>query len=723
MPLPLSLMSLENAGMVALLVFGFGFVIFWHELGHFLAAKWVGVKVEQFAVGFGQAVFAWRKGIGFRVGNTQKDYREVIERHLRDRERRQPQGNEKQEFTDAQRSAAAEELGLGETEYRLNWIPLGGYVKMLGQDDLRPDAQADDPRAFNRKSVGARMLVISAGVVMNVILAAIMFMALFLWGFHVAPATIGNILSNSPAQKATPVAPGTLPGLRVGDRIVSFDGQPQEDFTKIMLNTALVKESVPVKIVVDRPDTPAAKSFHRVAFMVTPMRAGGEKGFLAIGFQPPRMLQGVPKAKVDPKEMDKARALLAPEAFAVQPGQRVTAIDDTPVEPLPPDAEHNQDVEIRNVMQLDQAVQSSFGKPITLTLANPSAKVTVYPHFQDPFNPPFTILGMMPRTQVYGFTDDSKANANGKLKIGDVILSMKLVDQVPHPTFEKLRDTLTAAGEHHREFSLRVLRDGKVIDVEHLNAPVKVDAEHYGMGVSLITDEHEALIAGLSANSPVARAGLAEGDQIVAIGDSPVQNWFDVHRLLSQAKPGEPIKISYKRVNVPSVQVGTLTLNQEQLASVHAIRYFIEAEQVSFAEYTIVRQTDNPLTAAKWGIYETRDFILQFYVTLERMVGGSVSPSNMMGPVGIFIGGARFAEKGGDWLLWFLAMISANLAVVNFLPIPVVDGGQFVFLILEKIKGKPLSPRVMVIAQYVGLAFLAGVVLFVTWHDILRRYG
>ena len=83
---------------------------------------------------------------------------------------------------------------------------------------------------------------------------------------------------------------------------------------------------------------------------------------------------------------------------------------------------------------------------------------------------------------------------------------------------------------------------------------------------------------------------------------------------------------------------------------------------------------------------------------------------------------ARFADRGLDYLIWFLAMISANLAVVNFLPIPVVDGGQFMFLILEKIKGRPLSPRAMAIAQYVGLAFLAAVVLFVTYHDINRMF-
>src|SRR5256885_15433524 len=77
-------MDFADLGGIVLLILGFGFVIFWHELGHFLAAKWAGVRVEQFAVGFGQALLSWRKGLGFRVGSTRRDYearaREYIEK-------------------------------------------------------------------------------------------------------------------------------------------------------------------------------------------------------------------------------------------------------------------------------------------------------------------------------------------------------------------------------------------------------------------------------------------------------------------------------------------------------------------------------------------------------------------------------------------------------------------------------------------------------------------
>src|SRR5215207_4598456 len=122
--LALGIPSLTTVFSLLLLAVGFGFVVFWHELGHFLAAKWAGVKVEQFAVGFGQALCSWRQGMGFRWGSSGKEYEQML----------------RSDFAGAK---------VGETEYRLNWLPLGGYVKMLGQDDLRPNAAVDDPRAYN----------------------------------------------------------------------------------------------------------------------------------------------------------------------------------------------------------------------------------------------------------------------------------------------------------------------------------------------------------------------------------------------------------------------------------------------------------------------------------------------------------------------------------------------------------------------------------------------
>jgi regulator of sigma E protease len=227
-------MDIASLSSLLLLIFGFGFVIFWHELGHFLAAKMVGIRVEQFAVGFGQAILAWRKGIGVRVGSTTKEFEARIQQHLATQSP-EVQLKEKDEFTGPQVDRAADELGLGETEYRLNWIPLGGYVKMLGQDDLRPNANSDNPRAYNKQSIASRMFVVSAGVIMNIFLAAVGFMVLFLIGFRVAPAVIGHVQPNSPASLAVAEDGKTSAPLRTGDRILYFNDNFQHDFTKIQL--------------------------------------------------------------------------------------------------------------------------------------------------------------------------------------------------------------------------------------------------------------------------------------------------------------------------------------------------------------------------------------------------------------------------------------------------------------------------------------------------------
>ena len=74
--------SFGSISSVIALVLGFGFIIFVHELGHFLVAKWVGIKVTQFAIGFGPSIFAWRKGIGFRAGSTEPEFRRRLNDHL-----------------------------------------------------------------------------------------------------------------------------------------------------------------------------------------------------------------------------------------------------------------------------------------------------------------------------------------------------------------------------------------------------------------------------------------------------------------------------------------------------------------------------------------------------------------------------------------------------------------------------------------------------------------
>jgi regulator of sigma E protease len=682
---------------LALLVFGFGFVIFWHELGHFLAAKWAGVRVEQFAVGFGHAIFSWRKGLGIRRGSSRKEYESRVRDYLRQHEHELRKRFQLPENASEDRHLeyASKALNLGETEYRLNWIPLGGYVKMLGQDDMDATARSDSPRSYNNKSIGKRMVIVSAGVIMNVILAVFLFTVLFRIGFDAPPAVCGAVEYGSPAQEA---------GLRVGDRIAYIDGDYQHDFNKIAQSVALLHEGSAVPIVVQSPDG----AYRQVS--ATPRRSPTDPGgFLRLGIEPSPVLQGLdPDVVVD--DLDASRDLAPPEFFLVRPGDVITAINGEGVD------------DVRQYYKLDAAIQKSFGATVTLTLRGLDGQTRqeqIKPGLDAPFGgADVDFAGMVPRSSIV--TIISKSPARGKLKPGDVVLSLTLHpgnDPYYNPSPTVLRQKLAAASKSGGTVDLEVLRDGQTITVKDLSPQTKLETGTRGLGIGPGYDQDHPVIGDVLPGSAAARANITPGSTIVSIDSQPVSSWHDVHRILASVKgPGA--------VNVVTRSSGgeksfTLDVSQAELKSMAAIRY---TAMLALRMLSEPRRTTNPLTAISWGVTETRDLILQFYLTLKRMSQGSVSPTNAMGPIGIFQAGSRIAHRGTDWLIWFLAMISANLAVVNFLPVPIVDGGLFVFLILEKVMGKPLSPRAQGIAQLVGLALIASVFLFVTYNDITRLF-
>jgi regulator of sigma E protease len=661
---------------ILLLVFGFGFVIFWHELGHFLAAKWVGIRVEQFAVGFGQALLSWRKGLGVKFGSSGAQYDEL--------------------------AAKGEAGNIGETEYRLNWIPLGGYVKMLGQDDLRPNSEQDDPRAYNKKSIGARMLVVSAGVIMNILLAVIGFTILFRMGFRVQPPVVGSIIPNSPAALAVRASDGKAAPLQVGDRILMFDDKWQHDFTKITLNVALAG-SGPVPTYVRRVDGTEE------LLSVSPQRASKDSsGFLMIGVGPAAELRGFDKKDQDSLLDNKPLELVGPDALKVKPGETITHVN-------------GEKAALDEFWKLDRAIQASDGNPVKFTVLSDDGKSreeTITPTFLPPFGESrLNFAGMLPRATIEVI--DPRSPARGKLYPGDVVLEIESAGpekaKLVNPTMEDVRERLKAAGASGAKVNMRVLRGDKEIAVNDLTPNAKIDRGVYGLNVQLAADAAHPIVAATSEASEAREAGIPQHSTITAINGQPVKSWYDVKRLLAGAPTDKPATVT---AQTPTGQQDfTLNLKPERLAEIAGMRY---AQPLFLHEKIEPRMTRSPWIAAAWGVTETRDFVLQFYLTLHRMFTGSVSYKNMMGPVGIFNAGRQFAYKGNDWLIWFLAMISANLAVVNFLPIPIVDGGLFTFLILEKIQGKPLSAKTQSIAQVVGLAIILSVFLLVTYQDIAR---
>jgi regulator of sigma E protease len=694
---------LSSTGSILLLAFGFGFVIFFHELGHFLAAKWADVKVEQFAVGFGQALLAWRKGLGFRWGSTQDAFHERLVQHIEQHQADHLTLEQRAAGpTDQQLAQAATELGIGETEYRLNWIPLGGYVKMLGQDDLKPGITAEDPRAYNNKPISKRMVIVSAGVVMNVILAAVGFMTIFLLGYKVPPALVGSVQPGSPAQLAYKIEDGKeiAIGLKPGDRILYLNDRYQSDFDKIRLNTALFAEQTPIPIYVQHPD---GQDEH---LTIVPAKSTEAGDFLLLGITPASTLTGID----DDTEIVQSASLLAPDMQLLKKGDRIVEIAGEKVQP-------------DQFWKLDQAMQKASGSPVPVTIESADGKTrsaAVQPHFQERFGAePVNFAGLLMRPQVQ--IVDTKSPAKGIIQPGDVIVSFSDAapsgDRCPTPTREEFKKWLNQTGEKGGGINITVLRDGHEVELKDVKPSLRISAEQYGLGVGLGMDEQNPVVGGTLENSLARTAEVPAGSRITSINDHPIANWFDVNNTLAALSPDESVKL-VTELNGKQQTYPLGKLSADQLTSLRQNRLM---DDLLLEPATYARKTRNPLVAAAWGCGETRDAILQVYQTVRAMVSHSISVKQVSGPVGILAVGYKFAEAGTTRLIWFLSIISANLAVMNFLPIPIVDGGLFTFLIIEKIKGSPISPRVQAIAQVVGLAILLSVFLFATYQDVFVR--
>lgn len=131
------------------------------------------------------------------------------------------------------------------------------------------------------------------------------------------------------------------------------------------------------------------------------------------------------------------------------------------------------------------------------------------------------------------------------------------------------------------------------------------------------------------------------------------------------------------------------------------------------------RQQYGPFAAVPAAIRETGRLASDSLGMMKRMITGHASVKNISGPVTIARVANASAERGADWFLYFLALLSLSLAIINLLPIPILDGGHLLYYLIELVKGSPLSERAMAAGQYVGLAMLAGLMGLAFYNDIL----
>ncbi len=798
------------------MLIGFSLIIFVHELGHFLVAKWADVRVETFAIGFGRELFGFTRG---------------------------------------------------ETRYSFNVLPLGGYVKMLGQEDFDDKSKElqfkEDPRSFVNKSVGRRMAIVSAGVIMNILFACFLFMLVFMIGLEAPTPRIAFVEPDSPADRA---------GLLPGDVVQEINGERILEFNEVRMAVLLAPLHEPIEFVVER---------------------NGEMKSLRIE----------PEYSIPDSTKDMRRQIVG-----IAPGvTREIIVVGPEIDQTRPDHPHVGDliVEIDGVEVTDENISEVIntlvyakgdvfverldptdpdGQPRRVRVDIPPI-LTLYPS-EEEGEGLISVLGLRPLIRFSYVNFKGRAHLAG-IEAGDTILSW---DDIRYPSPADIRRSIQECPERDIHFAVRKL-DGKVesgfvrpkrnrngqatiqavcrsidkqtrseggprayfadvrqagwahqagietgdeilrcaktenpsaaqvnsvirtsakkricVDVRKTDGetrtarvrpkrPGSIDAQY-----NLVADD--VLIVGGIVDtihgepSPAAVAGLEPGIRIKAVNGEPVSRWRDLIDVFRESA-GSAVELSYidanrqpgtsmlrvphclrtrlgvgpearivsidgkKKVLIPTnrgseeaavgyrkatrailteligrenvtIEYRENTLGELRTSLVDVTEDMIDpwlgriafSANIFTAPETKLLKGENALDAILIGVHKTYYFIFQVYKILERMVfTRSVGIDSVSGPLGIIDIGGEFARSGFVKFVFFLAIISANLAVINFLPLPIVDGGLMVFLIIEKIKGAPVSLRVQVATQMVGLFLLIGFFLYITFNDAMRLWG
>lgn len=204
-------------------------------------------------------------------------------------------------------------------------------------------------------------------------------------------------------------------------------------------------------------------------------------------------------------------------------------------------------------------------------------------------------------------------------------------------------------------------------------------------------------------------AGLQIGDTIISVAGIKINHWIELQQTIQGSK-GEGQQIFIKRGNE------TFDVNMKPQWSDDIKAYVIG---ISPIQETITRRY-GPIGALIEGTKKMGELTIMTFVVIKKLFFGEISIKTLGGPLMIAQVAGQAAETGLTAFLSLMAFLSLQLGILNLLPIPVLDGGYLVFFGIEAMRGKPLSEKVIMVAQQIGIALLVLLMVFVTYNDILR---
>jgi len=599
-------------------VFGIGLVIFVHEAGHFIAARMCGVRVEVFSLGFGPRLLAWKRG---------------------------------------------------DTLYQVAAIPLGGYVRMAGEDLSGQQGQGLPPRAgeLGSKSVGQRFFIYSGGVLMNVVFALIAFPCVLLAGLPSIEPVISEPAPGTPAWHARVPA---------GTRIKAINGNDLFDFFHIHTGIA-VGGSDPAELEILLPGEEASK-----LLTLQPMHNEGT-GTFAIGVSP-----GIDREK---------RLRVAPDSPASRAGIEA---DDVLLEVV-------GGVPGRSLVQQLRLVFNEE-VPVTLRIDRDGVEKLVEVVPERAAEAARNLLGIGPDYVHVIDIRDSEATRSSDIELGDLVRTIN--GREIHRGGDVLKALIAGVGQP-LEMTLTRGDQDRVF-----NGPAFTHEEALAFADDLfITANQESSLITVTPGSGADEAGVRNGDELISIAGTSVPSYAEfLPRARRATRTLEPVEVEVRRAGPDGDEVLLLTVTPKEWAPK---RYGFNLRP---AEY--VYQVDSVREAISVGVISSWRLLVDTGLTLRRMVIGEVSGDNLGGIITISVVSHQFASLGWAKLFFFLCILSVNLAFLNVLPIPVLDGGHLMFLLIEKIKGSPVSERMLGYSQIVGLVLIVALMVFVTYNDVMRWF-
>lgn len=590
---------------------GIGLVIFVHEAGHFLAARWCKVRVETFSLGFGPRLFGWTRG---------------------------------------------------DTLYQIAAVPLGGYVKMAGEDVYDPDAPRN-PGDLGSKSIPQRFLIYSGGVIMNMIFALIVFPIVFSAGVPFNEPMIGPPVPGGAAWKA---------GLEEGTRIRSVNGEPTYAYMHIPNGVALGPEGrAELEI-----QSPGSDEIRTVTVVPEFSEAAGLQEI------------GVGRAR-DPEFKIVVGKGTRAEELGLEEGDRLVEWKDG----------------LEGLTFEEHMVQLfSAHRPFAGIFAKPSGeRLEVTLPYEPPPKGSRAIMGVAPLVNRVVATRGRAAEL--RLEEGDLLLS---VGEVP---LWKSGDLLRALSLAEGPIVLTVRRGDDVFPVE-VGELSREAAQDLARDIAL-TLNTESQAVSVNADSIAERTGLRSGDRVIDLDGSPIKTFADITKASKKAsKEDRAVSLTVLR----SLEGG----GEEELHFTIKGEPYSQSHGFDLMPARYVYEAETPTEAIAVGVASAWKFLEDTWLTLKSIALGRVASDQVGGIITIGVVAKSFANESLTKLFFFLCILSVNLAFLNVLPIPVLDGGHLFFLLIEAIKGSPVSERVMSYSQLVGLVLIVSLMVYVIHNDLMR---